>query len=366
VKGPHSSYPPEALFPTGALTPPLRIIDVRAPIEVSRGAVPHAVSLPLMLDHERHQVGIRYAEAGQEAAVELGWRLVGPHLPERVEAWRAHAGTAPTAVMCWRGGLRSAIASELIDRVNVRPVAGGYKALRRHLMQALEPALERSELVVLSGLTGSGKTALLQRLRTSSAALTCVDIEALARHRGSSFGATDDAQPAQASFELALASELILQAGSVVLVEDESRYVGRRTLPDALLRAMQRAPLALLEAPLEARVDRVFDEYVRDAAVRRGVAAAHADLVAGVLRLRRRLGHQRVQLVTAALDAARADWLNRDAHSGWVRLLLEQYYDRLYDRNRTALGRTVIAQGDAEVLAEVLIARAEAKRGERP
>ena len=353
MNGVATALPPDALYPAGASRPPYAIIDVRSPVEVARGALPGAHALPLLSDAERHQVGVRYAEAGQEAALALGWEITRAHLPARVAAWRDVAAQGPTALVCWRGGLRSALAHELIDRPEVLPVAGGYKAVRRYLTSTLPSAIERAPLLVLTGLTGSGKTALLQRV-TTGPALHVLDLERLAHHRGSSFGATDEAQPPQASFEHAIASGLLLHRARFVLVEDESRYVGRRTLPPALLAAMQRAPLALLEATLDERVARVFDEYVRAPAERHGVAATRAALEAGVTRLRRRLGGPRTRVLLEGLARAEPAWFDPDAHRGWIVLLLEQYYDRLYERNRTALGRTVRLRGDADRLAVAL------------
>ena len=361
--------PPGALYPFGAGVPPLTIIDVRSPVEVARGALPGAHALPLMSDEERHQVGLRYAEAGQEAALALGWELAGPHLPARVAAWRAAMQDRPAAVVCWRGGLRSALACELIDRPQARRVEGGYKAVRTALMASLPAAVARAPLLVLTGLTGSGKTALLERLAGRSEQLEVIDLEALARHRGSSFGAVPEPQPPQPSFEHALLSRLRLHRARLVLVEDESRYIGRRTLPTPLLEAMRRAPVALLEAPLPERVARVFEEYVRAPAAVAGVAATRAALEAATLRLRKRLGGPRSRAVLGALARAEAAWFEPDVHEPWIRLLLEGYYDRLYERNRAALARRVALRGDADALLEAFARErdgARARPGQAP
>ena len=53
------------------------LIDLRAPVEFQEGAFPNAVSLPLMTDDERAQVGTCYKRQGQAAAIELGHKLVG-------------------------------------------------------------------------------------------------------------------------------------------------------------------------------------------------------------------------------------------------------------------------------------------------
>jgi tRNA 2-selenouridine synthase len=351
---------PEQLFPAGACVPPWSLIDVRSPVEVARGALPHARSLPLMSDEERHLVGIRYKEAGQEAAIALGYELAGPHLPARTEAWRAACADGPAAVTCWRGGLRSRLAVEMIGRPDVEAVEGGYKAVRAHLLASLPLALARARVVVLTGLTGTGKTELLRSLALRPDALEPVDLEGLARHRGSAFGALDEAQPPQATFENALAAQLLLTPARLLLVEDESRHVGRRTLPTPLVEAMAAAPVAVLERPLADRVERVFDEYVRAPSEREGAAAVRLRLEGAARRLRARLGGRRVEAVLGALAEAGRAWDEIDAHRPWIELLLREHYDPLYAKAIARNERRVLVRGDAAALREALLELASA------
>jgi tRNA 2-selenouridine synthase len=337
---------PTQVYPTGGGAPPFALIDVRSPIEVARGALPGAHALPLMTDEERHLVGLRYKEAGQDAAIELGYTLAGPHLPARAAAWRAVADAGPAAVTCWRGGLRSALAVRHLGRPDVEAVEGGYKALRAHLVAGLTQAAGERRLLVLGGLTGTGKTDVLHAL-AGDAGLLALDLEAHARHRGSSFGAEDDPQPAQATFENAVAADVVLSPAGLIVVEDESHYVGRRTVPEPLWRAMRTAPVVWLEAPLEERVRRVFEGYVRAPTERHGPAAVQARLASDLLRLRRRLGAQRSDAVRAALHAAATDWHDPAAHAGWIATLLGDYYDRLYGRAFEGSGRPVVFRGEA-------------------
>ena len=338
---------PDDVYPAGAGAPPVALIDVRSPVEVARGALPGAHALPLMTDEERHLVGVRYAEAGQEAAIALGYELAGPHLPARSAAWRAVADAGPTAVTCWRGGLRSALAVRHLDRPGVETVAGGYKALRRHLMGGLRRAVETKRVVVLGGLTGSGKTEVLRAL-DGVPDLLALDLEALARHRGSAFGAEDEPQPAQATFENAVAAAVVLSPARRIVAEDESRFVGRRTVPDALWTAMRSAPVVWLEAPIQERVRRVYEGYVRAPAERHGVDEARARLEADVRRVRRRLGGQRCDVVLRSLEAAADAWFDPDAHEGWIATLLQDYYDRLYLRAFETSGRARAFAGDTD------------------
>lgn len=227
---------PAELYPTGGGRAAFILLDVRSPVEVARGALPGARELPLLTSEERHAVGVRYKEAGQGAAVTLGHKLVAKDLPARVAAWRRVCSEGPTAVTCWRGGLRSRLAVEFICDPQVQRVEGGYKAIRAHLMQELGRVVSRRELLVLSGLTGSGKTRLLRSV--TNPAVQVVDLEGEAHHRGSSFGALEEAQPSQQTFENAVTADIVLGWEPLLVVEDESRFIGRRTVPELLLAAM--------------------------------------------------------------------------------------------------------------------------------
>jgi len=357
--------PPRALFPDGAGTPTRLLIDARAPVEVLRGGLPYAHALPLMTDEERRLVGIRYKEAGPDAAMTLGYELVGPDLERRVAAWRAVCDLGPTAVACWRGGLRSKLVVEFIGRDDVVRVDGGYKALRADLVGRMPAALARKRMVVLTGLTGSGKSRLLRSLAdgafghdgrppsfdTADGRLQVLDLEAEARHRGSSFGAEDVPQPSQQTFENAVAARLVLSPAPRVVVEDESRFVGRRTLPDELLATMRAAPVVVLEAPLEARAASSYREYVAAATARHGVERTAARLQADTARLRRRLGGRRTDEVVARIAALAQDdeaWSDPGAHRGWITTLLTEYYDVLYRKALAKHGRRVAFRGDEE------------------
>ncbi|MEN8255915.1 MAG: tRNA 2-selenouridine(34) synthase MnmH, partial [Verrucomicrobiota bacterium] len=180
------------------------LIDVRAPIEFESGAFPTAVNLPLMNNEERHLVGIRYKEKGNAAAVKLGHELVGGEVKqERIAAWAEQIKHRPdTMLYCFRGGQRSKISQQWIaeETGTVIPrLEGGYKAFRNYLLEQLDPANQNPVPVILGGRTGTGKTILLQQLENA------VDLEAIANHRGSSFGRFTTPQPCPIDFENSLA-----------------------------------------------------------------------------------------------------------------------------------------------------------------
>lgn len=340
---------PADLYPECGGCSRYTLLDVRAPVEVAAGALPAAASHPILTDDERHQVGIRYKEAGQDEAVRLGYALTDAAMPGRVEAWRSVAASGPTAVMCWRGGLRSKLTVEFIGDERVRRVEGGYKAVRNHLMNSLEPTLSRYETLVIGGLTGSGKTVLLEHLRCTPDTRV-LDLEHEARHRGSAFGRLAEPQPAQATFENSVAAQLLLGRETRLLLEDESRNIGRLELPEPLFRAVQTSPLVVVDEPLGRRVRRIHGDYVLSLSDALGVEAAQAYLGGSLARLRKRLSGSVTDAALAALAEAASSglWRDPDAHRAWIAPLLTDYYDPLYRKSLRNSSRPVLFTGDLE------------------
>ncbi len=321
------------------------LIDVRAPAEFARGALPGAVNLPLLDDHQRAAVGKTYKAAGRRAAVATGERLVGAAgRRSRVAAWRAFAAPRPeAAIYCWRGGLRSAIAQSWLGEAGVtRPrIAGGFKALRRFCLETIERGASR-RFILIGGRTGGGKTRLLR------AAAAHIDLEALGNHRGSAFGARATPQPPPVGFENALAVALLgLPADAPVAIEDEGRTIGRLAIPAALFEAMGRSPIAILEAPIERRIDNIYREYV--------LAAERPErrLPESLARIERRLGgarYRRIAALMAAAFAAPTPDQGRELHQQWIGRLLRDYYDPMYDYQLKAKADRIVARGDAAEL----------------
>ncbi|MGQ7261155.1 tRNA 2-selenouridine(34) synthase MnmH [Vreelandella sp. V005] len=312
------------------------LIDVRAPIEFAQGALPGAVNLPLMVDEERHQVGIAYTRQGQAAAIELGERLVSGALKQaRVEAWKAYLAEHPDAVIyCFRGGLRSQIAQQWLEEVDLpRPrLAGGWKAMRQALCERIEQAA-RQPMLVVAGLTGCAKTALINQLHNG------VDLEAYAHHKGSAFGRRPEEPATQIDFEHALAKRLLgLTEGLVI--EDESRQIGNANIPLEFWRALQQAPRMRIEMPLDWRLAQIQQDYIIDLeqayAARfgayQGWQLMQAQLSNALIRLAKRLGNARLQRLQRLQTLAFNEHAhgNPQAHEAWLAPLLTEYYDPLY------------------------------------
>jgi tRNA 2-selenouridine synthase len=333
----------------------LPLIDLRAPAEFALGAFPGAVNLPLLTDAERAAVGTRYKQCGQQAAIALGEELVsGAVRIARIDAWRGFGAAHPgTLLYCWRGGLRSQIAQQWLrdSGIDIGRIAGGYKMLRRTCLRAIEEFCATTPLLVIAGRTGSGKTELLNEFEAA------IDLELLVNHRGSAFGSTATAQPTPIAFENRLAIEMLGAMGRPrVIVEDESRTIGRLALPDALHAAMQAAPLVVLEVSRHERARRIHREYI-EAPLTGGTSATQLrERFCNALdRIRRRLGglrHGRMrELVEGAFDH---DPANATPHLVWIEQLLEWYYDPMYDHQLTAKQGRIVRSGDRAAISAYL------------
>lgn len=318
------------------------MMDMRAPLEFAKGAFPTASSLPLMTDDERAQVGTCYKAQGQDAAIELGHQLVsGDTRALRLEAWSDFARRHPDGYLyCFRGGLRSQTVQAWLREAGIDfpLVRGGYKAMRRFLIDELERSVGSARFVLISGRTGTGKTRVIAGLPAS------VDLEGLANHRGSTFGQLPEPQPSQIDFENRLSIELMkrLAGGSSrTFLEDEGRLIGRLYLPDVLYEAMSIAPMAVVEESLEERVNVVIADYIVDLGQRyrqkhgdEGANLHEQKLQADLLRIRKRLGGERHQLVSGYMEDAflhQQSTGDPSAHLHWIAFLLEHYYDPMYD-----------------------------------
>lgn len=336
------------------------MMDVRAPVEFAKGAFPCAENLPLLNDEERHQIGICYARQGQDAAIELGHQLVGGSTREqRMAAWQHWCEAHPEGVIyCFRGGLRSqTVQSWLAAEGTHRPlVAGGYKAMRRFLLEYFEREIHQQPLIILAGRTGTGKTRVIEALNC------CIDLEGIAHHRGSAFGRRPGGQPSQIDFENRLSIELLRyrkRDQSTLVLEDESRLIGRCHLPIVLQERMSQSARVMIEEDLDSRVQVTLEDYVCQPLqeYQHLFGADHAfgkladSLLDSLDRIRRRLGgarHQQLrQVMSDALDQHGRTG-DTEAHRAWISPLLSDYYDPMYDYMLSKRSDEILFSGTRE------------------
>lgn len=343
------------------------MMDVRAPVEFTKGAFPGVINLPLMNDTERQKVGTSYKQAGQQAAIELGHKLVSGEVKQaRIEAWADFARKNPQGLLyCFRGGLRSQITQQWLKSeagIEYPRVIGGYKAMRSFLIETIEQAVTECDFVLIGGLTGSGKTEVLHQLDNA------LDLEGHANHRGSSFGKHATPQPGQIDFENLLAIDLLKKRARQIdqfVIEDEGRIVGSRAVPLELYRIMQDAPLVWLEDSFDSRVERILKDYVTDLCaefiavqgVETGFAAYAERLKQSLSSIVRRLGGERYQRLAAIMDGALAEQSRSgavDQHRGWISGMLSEYYDPMYAFQRDSKDARIEFAGDQRAVVEYL------------
>jgi tRNA 2-selenouridine synthase len=118
-----------------------------------------------------------------------------------------------------------------------------------------------AKFTVICGMTGSGKTRLLQALHGQTQVL---DLEDLAAHRGSVLGGLpNQAQPSQKMFESRLWNALrLFKFDQTIYVESESKKVGCLHIPDALMDQIRQGDCVEIKADRSVRVDVLMQEYV--------------------------------------------------------------------------------------------------------
>ena len=236
------------------------IIDVRAPIEFEKGHITNAINIPLFEDIERAEIGTLYKQQGKEIAVNRGLEIVSPKLVPFVNQVKSLTKNKKVFIYCFRGGMRSNSFAWLMNTsgLDATILEGGYKNYRNHVLNYFE---EKKKLVIIGGMTGSGKTDLLKKLDKLN--FQIIDLEKLANHKGSAFGSiNEEKQKPQQIFENNLFHQLsLLDTEKLILIEDESQSIGYNKIPHAFWLQMKKAPIIKLDIPFELRVQKLVQDY---------------------------------------------------------------------------------------------------------
>ena len=327
------------------------VLDVRSPGEYKHAHTPTAHSLPLFSDEERKQVGTAYKQQSREAAIKIGLDYFGVKMKKMVEevesivgSWQLAVGNKqaaqsglPTAncvlVHCWRGGMRSAAVAWLLDMYGFKVylLAGGYKAYRKWVLAQFE---KEYTFNIIGGYTGSGKTLVLHELGKQHK--KTIDLEGLANHKGSAFGAIENMpQPGQEMFENFLAQALAQSAvgsgqlanrsehhafiancplpiANCIWLEDESQRIGNLQIPMPLWYSMRKAPVFFMDIPFEVRLNYITEDYGQQ---------KKETLQEAIIRIQKRLGGLETK------NALR--FLEENNYKECFRILL-CYYDKWY------------------------------------
>ncbi|HZK18698.1 MAG TPA: tRNA 2-selenouridine(34) synthase MnmH [Clostridia bacterium] len=297
--------------------PDVVLVDARSEGEYNSDTIPGSVNIPLLSNEERKRVGICYKNEGPEQAKRLGLEIVSPKLVWMVNAYDQIANGRRLVVFCWRGGLRSKFTASLLAAMgfNAYRLIGGYKAYRRYVYNYLDCDVLPHRPVVLYGLTGVGKTTVIERLIRMG--IPAVDLEGIAKHRGSVFGKIGlPPSPTQKKFESLIVDSLTKhKSEGYFVIECESKRIGNLIVPDSLMNSMGVSYRVLMYAPLEVRVQRIVKEYNLGF---NNIAA----LQESVYHLKKKLGGVKVKELITDLGNGKVEEV--------FRYLIEKYYDRLY------------------------------------
>ena len=240
------------------------IIDVRSPAEFALDHIPGAINLPVLSNEERIEIGTLYKQVSPFAAKKLGAAYVSRNIANHLEhslldfprEWRP-------LIYCWRGGERSGAFTHILNRIGWKAMQlqSGYQGFRRVVIDGLDRAAKDFSFQVIAGMTGSGKTRILQEIGLLGQQI--LDLEGLAIHRGSVLGNEPNIeQPSQKGFETQLWNALNkLDPSKIVFVESESKKVGGLHVPDPLMERIRAGQCIELRSNTATRVSWLLREY---------------------------------------------------------------------------------------------------------
>ncbi|MFC3041278.1 tRNA 2-selenouridine(34) synthase MnmH [Virgibacillus xinjiangensis] len=294
----------------------LTIIDVRSPSEYKDATIPGSLNIPFFSDEERAEVGTLYKQVSQQAAKERGLEIASAKLPAFVREFSGIRGKK--AVFCWRGGMRSRTSATVLDLMGIKALRldGGYRAYRNWVIEKLDSMEIKQDAFVLNGHTGTGKTAILHKLRDEG--FPVIDLERMSNHRGSIFGQIGLEPYNQKTFDSLLVEELQkFENSSNLLFEGESRRIGKVMLPDFLMEKKEQAIQLFIYMPMEERVTNLLEDYQP--------WEHQQECLEAFNRIKKRIHTPAAKQIEEDLQA--------ENYSSAIRLLLEYYYDPLYEKS---------------------------------
>lgn len=292
----------------------LAVIDVRSPSEYKDATIPGSINIPFFNDEERAEVGTIYKQVSVQAAKERGLEIVSAKLPAFVKEFAELEGRK--AVFCWRGGMRSRTTATVLALMGIEVfrLEGGYRTYRNWVVDKLETAELKPQAYVLNGHTGSGKTTILHRLNEEG--YPTLDLEGMANHRGSVFGQIGLEPSNQKKFDSLLIEKIQrVQQSPYVLFEGESKRIGKVAIPDFVLEKKEQGIQLFIDLPIEERIAHILEDYQP--------WDHEQECLEAFTRIKRRIH-------TPIANQIEVD-LKSGNYSSAVGLLLEYYYDPLYD-----------------------------------
>jgi len=311
-------------------------VDVRAPIEYNEDHIPGAINLPIFNDEERKEVGTLYKSLGKDEAVKRGAEIGGRRIIDIIKTL-TDIKDKTIIIYCARGGMRSASVASVINSLGIKAykIKNGYKSFRKSVLEYLSTEIIKPKIFILQGLTGTGKTEILRLINNS------IDLEAMAGHRSSIFGAIGLKQNSQKFFETSLWHRLEeLKNEKFIVFEGESKKIGNLHIPENIFKQMREGKMINIEASIEKRVDIIKNEYAEFCINETVLAIANS--------LRSKLGSKKTNMLI--------EFYNNGNIDEFIKILLLDYYDILYKHtlDRYEYIDTVINNNSAETSNRVL------------
>jgi tRNA 2-selenouridine synthase len=302
----------------------LPIIDVRTPAEFSDGHITNAINIPIFSNDERAVVGTKYKQESRDTAIAKALEYIAEKTDDYLNELQRLVPSQEICIYCWRGGFRSEGMGHLFQTTGkkVYRLQGGYKAYRNYVLDSFK---QNYKLIVIGGMTGSGKTEILEEIGKTDEQM--LDLEGIANHKGSAFGALgQEDQPTTQQFENDLAAHLTrFEPEKNIWLEDESRMIGKVKIPDELFKQIRSSTVIKIEVTKENRINRLIKDYAN---------FNKSDLINSINNISRRLGGLNTKLAIEAIE-------QNDFYKATDIIL--DYYDKTYTYGLSKReGQTVI------------------------
>lgn len=292
-------------------------IDVRSPSEYEDDTIPGAISIPLLNDEERKEVGTTYVQVGKTEAKRLGVKFISPKMPdlfEQVIDLKYNHGKI--AAFCARGGYRSTYFASVFSSIGIPiyQLEGGYKSYRSEVIEALPRLNDKINYIMVNGNTGVGKTDILKNLQELGCSV--LDLEGAANHRGSLLGSIGLGKcNSQKKFETNIYDQLMKAKDSFVFVEAESQKIGSVTIPKFISDKMRQGIQIYIDADIEYRIESLKKDYILNDDWKN-------ESVKAMDKLNKYISKEKIDLLKNEIISGNFDFVAKE--------LMEKYYDPMY------------------------------------
>ncbi|MFG6495261.1 tRNA 2-selenouridine(34) synthase MnmH [Fictibacillus sp. UD] len=296
------------------------LFDVRSPKEYEEYHLPGAINLSIFTNEQRAEIGTLYKQESKEAAIERGLEVVGPKLPalfQKIKTEKKKNPDKKAVIYCARGGLRSKSIAQTMNMIGIQclQLEGGIRSYRKQIESFFERFIKTPrKIIVLEGHTGTMKTKILEQLQSEG--YPVINLEEMAGHKGSIFGRIGEQPSSQKKFESNLFERLKeLETSQSLIIESESKRIGRVVVPDFLLEGKYSGTRIHVEIPFHLRVHFICNVYK---------PLLHKDeIVEAVNKLSKRIPLPVMEDLQHRLQ--------NQNYEKVVSLLLENYYDPKYE-----------------------------------